>query len=95
MNTGMLWFDNDNSTTISAKIERAIKYYQKKYDRAPNICYLNPQTLNGADYGNTQKAKEKGKELILGEIKVQKTSLVLPNHFWIGVDNGQTHANPT
>ncbi len=94
MNTGMLWFDNDNSTTVSAKIERAIKYYQEKYNRAPNVCYLNPKTLNSANHGISQKAHSREKELVLGKIKVQKTPLVLPNHFWIGVDNNGAKSGP-
>lgn len=92
MDTGMLWFDNDNNRTIAAKIERAIKYYQEKYDRSPNICYLNPKTLNGAGKSNPKNLNERGEELIVGKIKVQKTSLVLPNHFWIGVDKGKRQA---
>ena len=42
MNTGMLWFDNDPKTALTAKIENAVDYYRHKYGRDPNLCLIHP-----------------------------------------------------
>ena len=52
MNAGMLWFDNDPKTALSTKIEKAANYYQKKYGRKPNLCLINPNSLNGEKSGD-------------------------------------------
>jgi len=45
MNAGMLWFDNDPKTALTAKIERAVDYYRHKYGRDPNLCLIQkPET---------------------------------------------------
>ena len=36
MHTGMLWFDN-SSTALSAKIQKGVDYYVKKYGRQPDL----------------------------------------------------------
>jgi hypothetical protein len=43
MNAGMLWFDNDPKTALTAKIERAVDYYKHKYGRDPNLCLIHPK----------------------------------------------------
>lgn len=73
MNSGMLWFDNDPKTALSAKIERAVNYYYKKYGRKPNLCLINPNSLNGEN-------PEEGK------IAIRPYRPVLPGHLWIGVE---------
>lgn len=73
MNTGMLWYDNDPKTALSAKIERAVNYYHKKYGRKPNLCLINPNALKG----------EKPED---GKITVRPYRPVLPGHLWIGVE---------
>jgi len=45
MNAGMLWFDNDPKTALTAKIERAAYYYRHKYGRDPNLCLIHPSML--------------------------------------------------
>ncbi len=45
MNAGMLWFDNDPKTALTAKIERAVDYYRHKYGRDPNLCLIHPSML--------------------------------------------------
>ena len=77
MNTGMLWFDNDPKTELSAKIERAAAYYLQKYGHEPNLCLLHPSMLPGD--GKTKAGKPP-------KVKVRPYSPVLPGHLWIGVE---------
>ena len=87
MNTGMLWFDNDKNTNTLTKIERAVEYYRKKYKQDPDLCYLNPQMLNALSQAPPKKSNGRGERLIMGDVEIHKTPLVLPNHFWIGVND--------
>jgi len=73
MNAGMLWFDNDPKTALSAKIERAVNYYHKKYGREPNICLIHPSMVE----------KESP---VIGKIAVRPYRPVLPGHLWIGIE---------
>jgi len=73
MNTGMLWFDNDPKTALTAKIERAVDYYHKKYGRKPNLCLIHPTALE------SEKPKT-------GKVKIRPYRPVLPGHLWIGVE---------
>jgi len=73
MNTGMLWFDNDPKTALTAKIERAVDYYHKKYGRKPNLCLINPTALE-------KETPQKGK------ITIRPYRPVLPGHLWIGIE---------
>jgi hypothetical protein len=74
MNIGMLWYDNDKQSDLSTKIQRAADYYHTKYGKVPNLCMVHPRTLG--DY--TLKGNS---------IEVRATRSVLPNHFWLGVNN--------
>jgi hypothetical protein len=71
MREGMLWFDNSDQRELSAKIERAARYYQTKYGTWPTLCFVNPSMLLGGATGITG-------------IEVRATNSVLPNHFWLG-----------
>ena len=76
MHTGLLWFDNDPNATLSVKIQKAANYYLKKFGRAPEICLVNPKML------------ETGQgPLILGKVAVRAYRPVMPDHFWIGVED--------
>jgi len=80
MNIGMLWYDNDHKSELKAKVQRAASYYQNKYGTRPNICFVHPSMIasTGSDNGDiTIKS---------GEIIIQTSTSVLPNHFWIGVN---------
>ncbi|MBN2146155.1 MAG: hypothetical protein JW726_02160 [Anaerolineales bacterium] len=77
MNIGMLWFDNDTKTDVSAKITRAANYYRSKYGTMPNLCFVHPKTLGNAS------PEAAG-------IEVRTTRSVLPNHFWLGINSAQT-----
>jgi len=74
MNIGMLWFDEDPSLSLLSRVERAATYYQAKYGRQPNTCVLHPKTLGEID----------PKSLPL--VKVKTSVTVLPEHFWMGLE---------
>jgi len=74
MNTGMLWFDNDPKTALTAEIERAADYYRHKYGRDPNLCLIHPSMME----------KEKPE---IGKIMVRPYRPVLPGHLWIGIED--------
>jgi hypothetical protein len=73
MKVGMLWFDNDPETSLKAKIERAAEYYSQKYGQKPNLCFVHPKMLAGDP------------ERCDG-IDIRATHQVLPNHFWLGME---------
>ncbi len=75
MNIGMLWYDNDKQADLATKIQRAAEYYHTKYGKAPNLCLVHPRTLGETPLKSTG-------------IEVRATRSVLPNHFWLGVNNG-------
>jgi hypothetical protein len=74
MNIGMLWYDNDNKADLATKIQKAVNYYHLKYGKEPNLCLVHPRTLG------TTSWKSAG-------LEVRTTRSVLPNHFWLGVNN--------
>lgn len=84
MNIGMLWFDNDPKTEVSAKIARAATYYRDKYGKTPNLCFVHPSML-GVTPGSAPGANGNG-SLKGGAIEVRTSPTIRPNHFWIGVD---------
>jgi len=82
MNAGMLWFDNDPKTALTAKIERAADYYRHKYGRDPNLCLIHPSMLEApaSAGGGSEKPT-------IGKIMVRPYRPVLPGHLWIGIDD--------
>lgn len=76
MNLGMLWFDNDTSVDLAARIDRAAVYYRGKYGQEPNLCFVNPKMLvNGVPP--------------TGEIEVRTKRSVINNHFWMGISSNR------
>ena len=75
MKVGMLWLDDDKKTTLEDKVLRAAAYYREKYGRAPNLCLVNKSTVEEAQQ--------------VGQIHIRPVKNVLPNHFWVGVNNKQ------
>jgi hypothetical protein len=73
MHTGMLWFD-DSQTTLNMKIQNAMEYYRKKYGRIPDLCLVHPNML-------------KDTKLEEDQITVRPYRPVLPGHIWIGVED--------
>jgi hypothetical protein len=80
MNAGMLWFDNDPKTALTAKIERAVDYYRHKYGRDPNLCLIHPSMLPPDEKMDGEKPKN-------GKIVVRPYRPVLPGHLWIGIED--------
>ena len=73
MNVGMMWFDGDNRNSLRQRIDRAAKYYRDKYGRQPTVCFVNPNTA--------------GEEMpSLEGMKLQTSISVLPDHFWLGIN---------
>lgn len=89
MNIGMLWFDNDPKVGLANKVERAAAYYQKKYGKAPTLCFVHPSMFpaqNPDEHTANPPAQEK---YTTAGVEVRTNLSVLPNHFWIG-SNGVT-----
>jgi len=85
MEIGMLWFDNDKKASIPSKVEKAARYYQKKYGVNPDLCYVHPKTVKGENGGVKRSRSASGCETFkIGKILVLKNEKVLPDHFWIG-----------
>jgi len=72
MEIGMLWFD-DSHLSLADKISRAVAFYDEKYGRAPTLCLAHPNTINGG-------------EGIVAGVQVRLAPTVMPDHFWIGID---------
>jgi len=81
MHTGMLWFDN-SQTTLNAKIQKAIDYYHKKYGRTPDLCLVHPSMLT-----DTKLEAEKPALSAAEGITIRPYRPVLPGHLWIGVED--------
>lgn len=93
MDIGMLWFDNDKKASIPSKVEKAARYYQKKYGVIPDLCYVHPRTVKTAMGGKNHSQKTTGQEPIkIGKILVFKDEKVLPDHFWIGKGAGKINS---
>jgi len=73
MHTGMLWFDN-STTSLEVKIRKAYDYYQKKYERVPDLCLIHPAML------------EADKTIKIEKMTIRPYRAVLPGHIWIGVE---------
>ena len=83
MDIGMLWFDNDQQADLNIKVTRAVTYYQKKYGKKPNLCFVNPCMIstngNGGEGSNGKVKTNNG-------IEIRGTDSLLPNHFWLGIE---------
>lgn len=78
MHTGMLWFDN-SQTTLNQKIQKAADYYEKKYGRRPDLCLVHPSMLEANQ-----------KQSLINRITVRPYRTVLPGHIWIGIEDMPT-----
>ena len=75
MNVGMLWLDDDKKTSFEEKIRQAAEYYLQKFGRRPDTCIVNKSML--------------AEELSVGSIQVYPARNVLPNHFWMGIEQSK------
>lgn len=73
MHTGMLWFDNDPQATLNFKIQKALDYYVKKYEKQPNLVLVHPSTMQDQELPEN--------------ITVRPYRPVLPGHIWIGIED--------
>ena len=95
MNIGMLWFDNTKSDLFT-KIERAAGYYQNKYGRRPNLCFVHPSTLKQSQPELIAQVGEQPFPIRrIGDVEIRANRSVVRNHIWIGIDtgNGQVTAS--
>lgn len=72
MEAGLLWFDDDPRRDLRTKITAAAQRYEQKFGRRPNICYVNPMTING------HTLEQDG-------VRVLAIQHIPPHHFWLGV----------
>lgn len=72
MNIGMLWFD-ESSASLNERVQRAADFYAEKYGEKPTLCMVNPAMLES---GNGD----------LNGIRLRGARAVMPDHFWIGID---------
>jgi hypothetical protein len=79
MNVGMLWFDNDPRTALTAKVTRAADYYRQKYGLVADLCMVHPSMLGGPLPNMS--------EVRAGKIAVRPNRAILPGHLWIGTED--------
>jgi len=79
MNVGMLWFDNDPHTALTAKVARAADYYRRKYGRVPDLCLVHPSMLPES---RPNPVEEKA-----GKVVVRSNRFIQPGHLWIGAED--------
>jgi len=73
MESGMLWYDNSKKP-LREVVVHAVEYYANKYGQKPTHCMVNPCMLKGSS----------GR---VAGVLVCKEDRIMPNHFWIGVDD--------
>ncbi len=78
MHTGMLWFDNSKDD-LNDKIKKAVEYYEKKYERTPDLCLVHPSMLHDD--------KRISATFVENKITVRPYRPVLPGHIWIGIED--------
>jgi hypothetical protein len=79
MNVGMLWFDNDPRTALTAKVARAADYYRRKYGLVADLCLVHPSML-----------AEPRPDLVegrAGKVVVRPNRAIQPGHLWIGTED--------
>ena len=71
----MLWFDNSKDS-LTVKIQKAVDYYVKKYNRQPDFCLVHPSMMEG-----------NVRQLEVDKITVRPYRPVLPGHLWLGIED--------
>jgi hypothetical protein len=71
MRSGLLWFDDSPSVPLATKIERAMQRYRERVGHSPNVCYVHPKTLAGADG-------------MPARLRVVESTTIQPNYFLVG-----------
>lgn len=78
MNSGLLWFDN-SQTSLVVKIQKAADYYFQKYGRQPDLVLVHPSMFS--------EEERKQRQFEMGKIAVRAYRPVLPGHIWIGIED--------
>jgi hypothetical protein len=86
MFTGMLWYDNDPTTALAAKVQRAAEYYRRKYGAAPDTCVVNPAMLGAPTQPSPIFCENGGGQGRGWDVTVRASRTILPGHLWIGVE---------
>lgn len=71
MQVGMLWLDDSKQRSLAEKVDRAAAYYEEKYGRLPQLCYVNVAAVD-----------EVGEQV--GAVMVRPLPTILRNYFWLG-----------
>lgn len=87
MKEGLLWFDDDPRRQIDEKVQQAAARYRQKFGSAPDVCYVNAQTLAPALSTGASADVADRHELRVAGLRILPNSTVRPNHFWIGRAN--------
>ena len=82
MHTGMLWFDN-SQTSLNIKIQKAVDYYHKKYGRTPDLCLVHPSMFDA----HAAQSSGSQRQLEVNKLTVRPYRPVLPGHIWIGIED--------
>jgi hypothetical protein len=73
MNTGILWFYGEKKP-LEESIKKAVKYYENKYGRTPNLCLVHPSALEGNVHLSLT-------------MSIRPYRPVLPGHIWVGMED--------
>jgi len=88
MDIGMLWFDNDRESSLPHKVTRAVRYYQQKYGKDPDLCFTHTCMVSKAeDQILRDGRRSNSKPLMVDGVRVVENDQVLPDHFWIGISS--------
>lgn len=71
MAVGLLWYDAGKGKNWEAELRAAARRYREKFGRAPTVCYVHPQLLQGK------------KEVEVAGVRVVARHTVLPHHFLV------------
>jgi hypothetical protein len=86
MNVGMLWFDNDPRTALTAKVARAADYYRRKYGLVADLCLVHPSMLAESLPDLVEGQAEKAPGTLAGTVFVRPNRAIQPGHLWIGTE---------
>jgi hypothetical protein len=86
MNVGMLWFDNDPRTALTAKVARAADYYRQKYGLIPDLCLVHPSMLGEPRPDLVEGPVLSEGEGHAGKVTVRPNRAIQPGHLWIGTE---------
>jgi hypothetical protein len=78
MEVGMLWFDNDPHTVLTAMVACVADHYRMKYGVVPDLCLVHPSMINGPP------------DLVMGsaeKVTIRPCRTILPGHLWIACED--------